>query len=47
MAALRKADPTPESTRELDDVTEVVDWSIRTFGSYVGTTSLAFVLTSP
>jgi exportin-T len=42
MASLRKADPTPEATRELDDVTEVVDWGIRTFGSYVGMTLLAF-----
>lgn len=37
MTALRKADTTsPHATRELDDVTEVVDWGVRTFASYVG-----------
>jgi exportin-T len=37
MANLRKADVSAGSTRELDTVIEVVDWGIRTFGSYVGT----------
>lgn len=33
MSALREAG---DSSRELGDVVEVVDWGIRTFGSYVG-----------
>jgi exportin-T len=36
MASLRKRDDSAESTRELDGAIEVVDWGIRTFGSYVG-----------
>lgn len=35
MAALRKRED-PDSTRELNGAVEVVDWGIRTFGSYVG-----------
>ena len=33
MSALRESG---DSSRELGDVVEVVDWGIRTFGSYVG-----------
>lgn len=37
MSNLRKReDPSAEVSRELDGVIEVVDWGIRTFGSYVG-----------
>lgn len=36
MATLRKNDASADSERELDGVIEVVDWGIRTFGSYVG-----------
>jgi exportin-T len=36
MANLRKGKGS-ESSKELDTVVEVVDWGIRTFGSYVGT----------
>jgi hypothetical protein len=36
MAALRKAEAFTETTRELEGVIEVVDWGVRTFGSYVG-----------
>jgi exportin-T len=35
MAQLRKGTSSP-AERELDTVTEVVDWGIRTFASYVG-----------
>ncbi|KAI0766752.1 armadillo-type protein [Irpex lacteus] len=35
MGRLRKGDSSP-AERELDTVTEVVDWGIRTFASYVG-----------
>lgn len=35
MGRLRKGDASP-TERELDTVTEVVDWGIRTFASYVG-----------
>ncbi len=34
MANIRKDQSS--SNRELDEVTEVVDWGVRTFGSYVG-----------
>ncbi len=34
MAALRKQKSRPD--RELEEAEEVVDWGIRTFGSYVG-----------
>lgn len=36
MSRLRKSDGPSELERELDGVVEVVDWGIRTFGSYVG-----------
>lgn len=36
MAYLRKDENAARSTRELDEAVEVVDWGIRTFGSYVG-----------
>jgi exportin-T len=36
MSRLRKNGGSSESERELDGVVEVVDWGIRTFGSYVG-----------
>ena len=36
MSRLRKSEGSPELERELDGVVEVVDWGIRTFGSYVG-----------
>src|ERR1700721_1304820 len=36
MARLRKAEVLSETTRELENVIEVVDWGVRTFGSYVG-----------
>jgi exportin-T len=36
MSRLRKSGESSESKRELDGVVEVVDWGIRTFGSYVG-----------
>jgi exportin-T len=36
MSRLRKDGGSSESERELDGVVEVVDWGIRTFGSYVG-----------
>lgn len=36
MSNLRKATESPDTTRQLDEVVEVVDWGIRTFGSYVG-----------
>ena len=35
MASLRKDNSSPLD-RELDTITEVVDWGIRTFASYVG-----------
>lgn len=38
MAALRAEGA---SGRELDAATEVVDWGVRTFGSYVGARSLS------
>ncbi|KAF8638342.1 hypothetical protein AX17_002362 [Amanita inopinata Kibby_2008] len=36
MVELQKAEPSPESSRELEHAIEIVDWGIRTFGSYVG-----------
>lgn len=36
MANLRKAPDSPDTSVQLDEVIEVVDWGIRTFGSYVG-----------
>src|SRR5712671_1617100 len=36
MASLRKNSGSAELERELDGVIEVVDWGLRTFGSYVG-----------
>ncbi|EGN99272.1 hypothetical protein SERLA73DRAFT_54418 [Serpula lacrymans var. lacrymans S7.3] len=36
MASLRKNEGSAETERELGIVSEVVDWGIRTFGSYVG-----------
>jgi exportin-T len=36
MVELRKNEASPESSRELGEVIEVVDWGVRTFGSYVG-----------
>ncbi|KAF9003929.1 armadillo-type protein [Cyathus striatus] len=36
MSILRKNDASAESSRELTGWVEVVDWGIRTFGSYVG-----------
>ncbi|KAJ2924870.1 hypothetical protein H1R20_g12240, partial [Candolleomyces eurysporus] len=36
MRACRENSSTQESTKELGDAIEVVDWGIRTFGSYVG-----------
>lgn len=36
MAALRKNSGSQEIEQELDGSVEVVDWGIRTFGSYVG-----------
>jgi exportin-T len=37
MSRLRKGQDGLGSKRDLDDAEEVVDWGIRTFGSYVGT----------
>lgn len=37
MAELRKNPSAATDSRELDHVIEVVDWGVRTFGSYVGT----------
>lgn len=39
MSNLRKNEGSTELERELDGVVEVVDWGIRTFGSYVGVLS--------
>jgi exportin-T len=36
MANLRKREESAAASRELDGAIEVVDWGIRTFGSYVG-----------
>lgn len=36
MARLQKGEPSPETKTELDGAIELVDWGIRTFGSYVG-----------
>lgn len=36
MARLQKGEPLPETKPELDNAIELVDWGIRTFGSYVG-----------
>jgi exportin-T len=36
MDSLRKGSLTPETQRDLDAAIEVVDWGVRTFGSYVG-----------
>lgn len=36
MSGLRKVEGSSSSARELEGVIEVVDWGIRTFGSYVG-----------
>ncbi|KAF8071976.1 armadillo-type protein [Lyophyllum atratum] len=36
MSSLRKQEGSTETIRELDAAIEVVDWGIRTFGSYVG-----------
>ena len=36
MSRLRKNEGSSEVERELNDVVEVVDWGVRTFGSYVG-----------
>lgn len=36
MSILRKREDSSEMSRELDGAIEVVDWGIRTFGSYVG-----------
>jgi exportin-T len=36
MSNLRKREDSSEASRELDGAIEVVDWGIRTFGSYVG-----------
>lgn len=33
---LRKASESPDTTRQLTEAIEVVDWGVRTFGSYVG-----------
>jgi len=41
MTILRKSDDSPEVSRELDGAIEVVDWGIRTFGSYVGKYSVS------
>lgn len=40
MVELRKIDG-PDAKKELDAAVEIVDWGIRTFGSYVG--SLWFI----
>ena len=36
MARLQKGEPLPDTKPELDNAIELVDWGIRTFGSYVG-----------
>ncbi|KAF8896374.1 armadillo-type protein [Infundibulicybe gibba] len=36
MVILQKRDETADTRRELDTVIEIVDWGVRTFGSYVG-----------
>jgi exportin-T len=36
MGRLQKGEPLPETKGELDNAIELVDWGIRTFGSYVG-----------
>ncbi|KAF5382216.1 hypothetical protein D9615_004331 [Tricholomella constricta] len=36
MLSLQKQEESPTNTREIDAAIEVVDWGIRTFGSYVG-----------
>ena len=36
MTSLRKLDESSDTARELDAAIEVVDWGVRTFGSYVG-----------
>lgn len=36
MSELRKNETSSGSSRELEEVIEVVDWGVRTFGSYVG-----------
>jgi exportin-T len=44
MSNLRKREDSSEASRELDGAIEVVDWGIRTFGSYVGKRSSCFDL---
>lgn len=45
MTRLRKGDAASVE-KELDIATEVVDWGMRTFASYVGAFSYAFTLTT-
>jgi exportin-T len=40
MSRLRKNDGPSGSEKELDGIVEVVDWGIRTFGSYVGMSTI-------
>lgn len=42
MSRLRKHGGPSEFERELDGVVEVVDWGIRTFGSYVGMSTVHY-----
>lgn len=45
MTELRKDPDSAKDPKELDYVIEVVDWGVRTFGSYVGTSSYHAFLT--
>jgi len=42
MTSLRKLDESSDTARELDAAIEVVDWGVRTFGSYVGASNSQF-----
>ncbi|KAJ8515674.1 hypothetical protein ONZ45_g6962 [Pleurotus djamor] len=45
MSTLRKSDTSAESARELSECIEIVDWGIRTFGSYVGWIDINLTIT--